>query len=226
MKCVSGVSVAKHGIISNVMVQIDFFFFFPNGLFCAALLTSRKPITHQGSTDATWKVNLQGAKTVHTTRKQSLYGSTILPTVCKPRILDTLSTPLRLNYPQAFNPFLILTVLSWPHPSFPLWLLVAGLQAKWEGPHGNPAWIVIICWNLPQELGSQFSRALGKEVMRLREQPLPLSTRYSEQVLRGNNQMMEPWSLPGQEREKCYQRGPVVSLKRMDSRLHHEVYPH
>lgn len=53
MKCVSGVSVAKHGIISNVMVQIDFFFFFPNGLFCAALLTSRKPITHQGSTDAT-----------------------------------------------------------------------------------------------------------------------------------------------------------------------------
>ena len=33
MKCVSGVSVAKHGIISNVMVQIDFFFFFQMGFF-------------------------------------------------------------------------------------------------------------------------------------------------------------------------------------------------
>ena len=52
MKCVSEVSVAKHGIISTVMLQIDFFFF-SNGLFCEALLTSQKPITHQSSTDAT-----------------------------------------------------------------------------------------------------------------------------------------------------------------------------
>ena len=50
MKYVSGVSVAKHGIISTIMLQIDFFFF-SNGLFREALLISQKPITHQSSTE-------------------------------------------------------------------------------------------------------------------------------------------------------------------------------
>ena len=50
MKYVSGVSVAKHGIISTIMLQIDFFFF-SNGLFHEALLISQKPITHQSSTE-------------------------------------------------------------------------------------------------------------------------------------------------------------------------------
>lgn len=48
MKCVSVVSVAKHGIISTLMFQIDFF---SNGFFQRALLTSQKPIMHQSSAE-------------------------------------------------------------------------------------------------------------------------------------------------------------------------------
>lgn len=104
--------------------------------------------------------------------------------------------------------------------------MVAGLQAKWEGPHRNPAWIVIICWNLPQELSNQFSRTSGKEVMYLRQRPLPPSPRCTEQVLRGDNRNNGALKPLGQEREKCYWRGPLVSLKRLHSRLSHEIYPH
>lgn len=225
MKYVSGVSVAKHGIISTVMLQIDFFFF-QMGFFVRHCWPPRNQLHTRAAQNATWKVNLQGAKTVHATRKQSLYGNTILPTICKPHILDTLSAPLQLNYPQAFNPFLILTVLSWLHPSFPLGHMVAGLQAKWEGPHRNPAWVVIICWNLPQELGSQFSRTSGKEVMYQREHPLPPSPGGTKQVLREDNWNNGALKPLGQEQEKCYWRGPVVSLKQLDSRLSHEIYPH
>ena len=196
------------------------------GFFVRHCWPPRNQLHTRAAQNATWKVNLQGAKTVHTTRKQSLYGNTILPTICKPHILDTVSAPLQLNYPQAFNPFLILTVLSWLHPSFPLGRMVAGLQAKWEGPHRNPAWVVIICWNLPQELGSQFSRTSGKEVMYPREHPLPPSPGGTKQVLREDNWNNGALKPLGQEQEKCYWRGPVVSLKQLDSRLSHEIYPH
>ena len=51
MKCVSGVSVAKHGIISTVMLQIDFFF--SNGLFHEALLTPRNQLHTRAAQNAT-----------------------------------------------------------------------------------------------------------------------------------------------------------------------------
>jgi hypothetical protein len=49
MKCVSVLFVAKHGIISTLMFQIDFFF--QMGFFDEALLTSQKPIPHRSHTE-------------------------------------------------------------------------------------------------------------------------------------------------------------------------------
>lgn len=157
MKCVSVVSVAEHRIISTLMLPIDFFF--QMGFFVRHRWPPRNQFCIRAVQNATWKVNLQGAITVHTW-KLSCYGGTILPDRLQAMSSGSPLHSLQLDFSQTFHPLISLTVLSWCHPSFPLLCMVAGFRTTWEGPPGTPSWMVLVPWNLPQELGSQFHRSL------------------------------------------------------------------
>lgn len=125
MKCVSVVSVAKHGIISTLMFQIDFFF--QMGFFRRYCWPPKNQLCIRAVQSATWKVNLQGAITVHAARKQCPYHKCHSP-YC---LWSTYSrSPLcffQSNHPRALDPF-ILTIWPWFPPAlhFCSWLLDIG----------------------------------------------------------------------------------------------------
>lgn len=125
---------------------------------------------------AAWKVNLQGAITVHTTRKQSLYCEYHSPDICKPHSLEALSTSFSWITPQSLRSFYLYYHSHYTVPILPassgssLLLIVVRLRAKWEGPHRNPGLMLSICWNLLQKVGSHFSRSSAKWVIWMREQ--------------------------------------------------------
>lgn len=135
MKCVFVVSVAKHRIISTLMFPIDFF---QMGFFMRHRWPPRNQLHIRAVQNATWKVNLEGAITVHTTRKRSLYG--------KYHSLDHLQATysrsplcfLQLNYPKVLN----LSPFSLYNPDFPLLLIALGLGQSESGPTRTRAG----CW--------------------------------------------------------------------------------
>lgn len=173
------------------------------GFFMRHCWLPRNQLHVRAMQNATWKVNLQGTITVHTTRKLSRY--------CEYHSPDHLDTTysrsplcfLQSNYLKAFDPFIILTALPWFPLDFHFCAQLLGIKQR-----EAPSLMLSICWNLLQELGGHFSRSSGKYVMYMTKQTLPIQSLVVQRTV-FQRQQLDWWRLEASEagERKSYWEG-------------------
>lgn len=127
---------------------------------------------------AAWKVNLQGAVTVHTARKQPLSCEYHCPDYLQATYSPSPLCFLPSNYSKASDLLTALSALPWFSLLLHFCSQLLGLGPNERAPHKNPGLILIICRNCPQEQ----VRSSGEAVMHLRELTPPTRSLEAHQA--------------------------------------------